>query len=90
MKVKNMESAKGNIVPNQFVITDGDVEYFQSYKTIIAKYVDGQVYLDATPWDYSRTTSKYLNQFLNATSKEVRDRVAMGDYPLINLNGGSK
>ena len=90
MKVENMTSARGNIVPNQFIITDGGVEYFQSYKTIIAKYVDGQVYLDATHWDYSRTTSKYLNQFLNATSKEVRERVAMGDYPLINLNGGSK
>ena len=79
MKVENMRSAKGNIVPNQFIITDGDVEYFQSYKTIIAKYVDD-----------SRTTSKYRNQFLNATSQEVKERVAMGDYPLINLNGGSK
>jgi hypothetical protein len=90
MQVKNMRSAKGNTIPNQFIITDGDVEYFQSYETIIAKYVDGQVYLDATHWDYSRTTSKYRNQFLNATSQEVKERMAMGDYPLINLNGGSK
>ena len=32
-----MTSARGNTVSNQFIITDNGDEYFQSYKSIIAR-----------------------------------------------------
>ena len=41
-----MTSARGNTVPNQFIITDNGDEYFQSYKSIIAKKSKGKIYLD--------------------------------------------
>jgi len=79
MKVRNMTSNNtGREVPNQFIITDDEGnQYFQSYRTIIAKREnftpdkrDRQIYLDANSWDYSKTTGKYRNQFLG----ETRDR----------------
>lgn len=66
ISVENMKSSKGNLVPNQFIITTKDSIYFQSYKTLIARInkKTNKVYLDTNYWDYSRTTSKYLYQFI--------------------------
>lgn len=66
LKVENMKSSKGNLVPNQFIINTKDAIYFQSYRSLIAKVnkKDNKIYLDAYLWDYSRTTSKYLYSFL--------------------------
>ena len=73
LKVKNMVSASsGREVANQFVITNYDdfnnTVTFQSYNSTIA-IVDfnkqGAERLTlGRHWDYSRTTSKYLYQFL--------------------------
>ena len=66
ISVENMKSSKGNLVPNQFIITTKDSIYFQSYKTLIARInkKTNKIYLDTNYWDYSRTTSKYLYQFI--------------------------
>ena len=89
MKVENMTSPQGNTVANQFIITDdNNNEYFQSYKSIIAKR-DGdsyQIYLDEYYWDYSRTTGKYRNEFLNETIAETRAKIKNGKYILTDLN----
>ena len=45
MKVQNMTSARGNKIANQFIITDKGEEYFQSYRSIIAKKSQGKIYL---------------------------------------------
>ena len=37
MRVENMTSTRGNKVANQFIINHNGAEYFQSYKSIIAK-----------------------------------------------------
>lgn len=64
IKVENMVSpSSGREVANQLVIKVNECIYFQSYKTIIAKKCNGEVTL-STSWDYSRTTLKYLYQFL--------------------------
>lgn len=62
--------------------------YFQSYRSIIAfKPCDGKIQLDETYWDYSRTTSKYLNQFLRVSGKkEIEQKIKAGEYELANLN----
>jgi hypothetical protein len=89
MKVKNMTSAKGNKVANQFIITDdNNNEYFQSYRSIIAKR-DGdsyQIYLDEYFWDYSVTTGKYRNEFLGEGIAETRAKIKSGEYILTDLN----
>lgn len=63
MKVENMKSYKGNTVPNQFVITIGNATYFQSYQSTIAKVQDGRLTL-GLHLDYSPTTRRFLNKFL--------------------------
>tara|TARA_R100000353_G_scaffold96309_1_gene70429 strand:- start:212 stop:487 length:276 start_codon:yes stop_codon:yes gene_type:complete len=91
MQVKNITSNKGNKIANQFIITNDNEEYFQSYKSIIAKKVlmNNQffmVYLDKNYWDYSVTTGKYRNIFLNETKKETEKKIKDGTYILTNLN----
>ena len=81
-----MTSARGNTVPNQFIITDNGDEYFQSYKSIIAKRSKGKIYLDDYYWDYSVTTGKYRNEFLGEGIAETRKKIASGEYVLTNLN----
>ena len=87
MKVKNMTSAQGNKVANQFEIYTDKGKYFQSYKSIIA-FIDnnGKVFLDDYYWDYSRTTGKYRNMFLNNNIDEAREKIKSGEYKLKNLN----
>jgi len=87
MKVENMTSPQGNKVANQFIITDDDNnDYFQSYRSIIAKRSQGKIYLDEYYWDYSRTTGKYRNEFLNETIAETRAKIKSGEYILTDLN----
>ena len=93
MKVQNMTSNKtGREVANQFIITDENRIWFQSYKTLIAKKTllcdqtkPIQVALDYD-WDYSKTTGKYRNQFLGETRKETERKIKSGEYTLENLN----
>jgi hypothetical protein len=82
-------------VPNQFVIYTNEGTYFQSYESIIAfipkKYTvvgsnDMDIQLDETYWDYSRTTGKYRNKFLNETKKETEKKIKSGEYVLTDLN----
>jgi|TARA_R100000482_G_C5101155_1_gene135681 predicted transcriptional regulator len=90
MKVENMYSPNGNKVANQFIITDNGDEYFQSYKSIIAKRSKGKIYLDDYYWDYSTTTGKYRNQFLGEGIADTRKKIASGEYILTDLNSESK
>lgn len=85
--VNNMKSPRtGRTVANQFIITTGNVSYFQSYNTIIAKIENGKTYLDEQYWNYSKTTSKYRNKFLGETTKETQEKINSGKYILTNLN----
>ena len=86
MQVSNMTSNNGNKVANQFIITDGATDYFQSYESMIVKRTDNQVYLDEHYWNYSVTTSKYRNMFLNENTKETQKKIEDGTYILTNLN----
>lgn len=98
MKVKNMTSSNGNKVANQFVIYttendihgEWDVEFFQSYDSIIVKRTwrvnRWFIEFDEKYWDYSRTTSKYRNQFTGLTTKETEAKIKSGEIKLVNLN----
>ena len=74
-------------VANQFEIYTPKGVYFQSYHSIIAfKPHNGKTQLDEHYWDYSRTTSKYRNEFLRETTQETMHKIKEGEYKLVNLN----
>jgi hypothetical protein len=76
-----------NGVKNQFIISTKDGIYLQSYNSIIAfKSKDGKTYLDNYYWDYSKTTGRYRNMFLNETKKDTENKIKDGTYILTNLN----
>lgn len=87
MKVQNMISNNtGREIANQFIIEDGGKTYFQSYSTIIAMKEAGKVIIDTNAENYSRTTSKYLYQFLNTDRKSLLQDVKAGRIIRANLN----
>lgn len=86
MKVENMVSNRTNRpVPNQFVITDGNTEVFQSYKTTVIKIEHGKTYID-NGYPFSKTTSKYASLFLGEDSKTIKRKIKDGVYILADLN----
>lgn len=87
MKVRNMISNNtGREIANQFIIEDGNKVYFQSYQTIIAKKEAGKITIDTDAENYSKTTSKYLYQFLNTDRKSLLQDVKAGRIIRANLN----
>lgn len=86
MKVENMTGHSGREIPNQFIITDNNATYFQSYKSIIVKRENGKTYLDEVYWNYSTTTGKYRNEFLGEDRKETEKKIKSGEYILTDLN----
>lgn len=88
MRVYNMLSPKTDKpVANQFIIeADDGAEFFQSYKSIIVKKIGDKVYLDEYYWNYSKTTSKYRNEFLRENTKDTEKKIKSGEYILTNLN----
>ena len=98
MKVENITSNNGNKIANQFIVTDkhemgNKIEYFQSYNSMIAKKIYNdlgcdvvETFLDKKYWNYSNTTGKYRNIFLNETIKDTRAKIKNGTYILTDLN----
>ena len=87
--VRNLESPKSlRPVANQFIIFSGNYEYFQSYDSLIAKknIRTGKLIFDDYYWNYSRTTSKYRNQFTGLTTKETEKAIKDKEIKFKNLN----
>ena len=69
-------------VKNQFVISDNGNTYFQSYNSIIVKRdINNKITL-GNDWNYSKTTERYRNLFLNETTKETEKKIADGIYKI--------
>lgn len=88
MNIKNMTSSRGNLVPNQFILTEygnganGNFikrETFQSYDSVIAvitRWDDRtDVKLDKKYWNWSVTTCKYRNIFLGEDKKATEKKI---------------
>lgn len=95
MKVSQMIGLAGNPVANQFIINspEDSARYFQSYDSIIAKISGDEITLDEYYWNYSRTTLKYLSQFLRHNvgqaingKADIQAKIDSGEYKLANLN----
>ena len=90
MNVSNFTNDKGNKIANQFCISTPEYSMFQSYNSNIVKttFENGKrvVYLDEYYYNYSNTTSKYRNNYLGETTKEIEAKIKAGIYILTNLN----
>jgi len=87
MKMPQVKASNINDRPNQFEIITDKGRFFQSYRTIIVFINNkGERFLDKNSWNYSHTTSRYRNQFLNETIAETREKIKSGEYKLTNLN----
>jgi hypothetical protein len=100
IKIKNFLSKKSDkAVPNQFIIEEegrganGNFirkDTFQSYSSIIAIRTvwndRTDIVLDKNDWNYSKTTSKYRNEFLGENTKTTKEKIKNGTYTLDNLN----
>ena len=85
-KTTNMISNKGNKIANKFIIYTTEGSIFQSYNSTIVKIENGKTYLDLNKWDYSKTTGKYRNIFLNENKKQTEEKIKNGEYILTDLN----
>lgn len=75
MKVRNMESPRtGRPVANQFIIADDHRMIFQSYESMIVDidFAHSTVTF-GRDWNYSTTTSKYRNEFLDMYLPSLAD-----------------
>ena len=87
LNVQNMTSSNGNTVPNQFIVWTDNGRYFQSYSTVVVRIDNtGKVVLDCNAWNYSKTTARYRNVFLNESTKDIERKIKDGTYTLDNLN----
>jgi hypothetical protein len=86
-KVRQMTSSRSDRpVANQFIIYTDEGTYFQSYDSVIAfRDNNRKIILDSYYWDYSRTTSKYRNQFLGEGIADTRAKIESGEYKLADL-----
>lgn len=71
MLLTNLINERGNAVRNQFVVYDNGKITFQSYSTTICTIENGKVSVNRSMWQYSRTTAKYLYQFLRENGWKV-------------------
>ena len=88
VRVENFKSSKsGQAIANQFRITlQNGIEVFQSYNSIICVKANNEIYLDYDRWNYSRTTARYRNIFLNETTVETVKKIGLGQYACVHLN----
>lgn len=70
--VTAMTGKTGKAVANQYVINYPDgTRYFQSYQTIVCKITkEGEILINKDAW-MSRTTKKYLAEFLGLNSAQL-------------------
>ncbi len=71
---------------NQYIIKSDSARIFQSYDSIIAIKEGKLVVIDKDKWDYSKTTGKYRNQFLNENKIDTEKKIKSGEYYLADLN----
>ena len=61
-------------------------EYFRKYGNAEPRASAPQVYLDAESWHRSFTTSWHRNEFLGEPIVKTRQKLATGEYVLVDLN----
>lgn len=77
----------GEAVKNQYIITAPGFYAFQSYDSLIAVYdIEKNVLTLGRHYDYSTTTSKYLNQFIEYYCYSIYKELPNGSSVKDRLN----
>ncbi len=84
VSVSNVINYKGNSVANQFIIKGKDYTLFWSYDSPIAMKKDGKVYIFKN-WDYSITTGRYRNMFLEESKNDTLKKIKSGEYIAVDF-----
>lgn len=75
LEINNMVSNAGNNIANQYEVNiyteKGLFQAFYSYKSLIAIKVGGEIIVITHNYNYSKTTGKYRNAFLNMNLKTL-------------------
>ena len=83
VSVENTESRNGyGQAPNQFEIRFENGRVFQSYQSLVAANIHGQLYFSGYH-DYSNTTSRHCGQWCGYSTKERRDGLEKERFILI-------
>ncbi|WBC28545.1 hypothetical protein TPMD03_7 [Thiohalocapsa phage LS06-2018-MD03] len=70
---------------NHVVVTTKKGRYFQSYSSVVCfKPFSGDKFYLGNRWDYSKTTVKYLGQFLGMCKFEIEDALKSGKAIYLN------
>ncbi len=72
-------------VKNQFTVQTKKAIYFQSYNSVVVKISKGKITLGAD-WNYSRTTTKYVGQFLGMNKKEIDKKIKNKEIKVLKEN----
>ena len=64
------------------VVTIGDTQAFYSYDSLIAYTLPNGKIVLTNYWDYSRSTTKYLSQYLGRNKQEIKQAIADFTYIL--------
>lgn len=64
------------------VVTIGDTQAFYSYDSLIAYNLPNQKIVLTNYWDYSKSTTKYLSQYLGRNKQEIRQAITDFTYIL--------
>lgn len=74
------------LAPQHNVIHTSYGKYLTSYDSVIVFLPNDEstIYL-GEDWNYSVTTLKYRNQFLNTTTKELEAKLASGSAKIVSM-----
>lgn len=92
VEVQTMTTNGGNPTGNQVILSEPDGDMFVSYGTKICwkskSMYNGypKIILDEYYWDYSRTTSKYRNEFLGMSTPQLKELINQGIVKFTELN----
>ena len=79
ISVENATSRNGmNTAPNQFILQYDNGSLFQSYKTPVAAYVNGELYINVKSHAYSTTTNRFVKQYTELSKSEREKGIADG------------
>ena len=95
IKIKPLKlSSNRSASPNHIVIMTPHWQALQSYQTIVAvtnranfEIQIPQIDLDIQYWDFSKTTSRYLHEFLELSREDLQLRIRNGLINFQRLNG---
>lgn len=74
--LKNIKAV--HFAPNHIIILTPKGKLFQSYNSVVAIVSPIGATTLGRDWDYSRTTMKYLGQWIDMNAKEIRKAIKDG------------